>query len=214
MSFLWGGNKSAEKKEDSQEELKSKLGFDPSSVSNINNIIAPVGNLDARKLHPLAELDKGVEFLDIEGESILNAEGSQNGFLPSRGFTDDLCYGTGVVYLSALAMGGSYGFFEGIRNIPIGTTSNKLRLNTILNHITKRGPYLGNNAGVIAITYNMINGAIGYFRGKHDDANTLVSGFLSGAIFRSGSGLKPMGVSAGITTAVAAAWCALKRMAN
>ncbi|GMM37243.1 protein transporter [Saccharomycopsis crataegensis] len=213
MSFLWGSSKPEEPKTvaaANNNDLQQRLGFDPSQVSSLNQAI----NLDAAKLHPLAELEKGVEYLDIEGESILSSEGSQNGFLPSRGFNDDLCYGTGTVYLSALSLGGAYGFVEGIRNIPRGTTSGKLRLNTILNHITKRGPFLGNSAGVLAITYNIINSSFGALKGKHDDWNSLAAGFLTGAIFKSSKGLKPMGLSAALMTGVAAAWCGVKRLAN
>jgi hypothetical protein len=35
--------------------------------------------------------------------------------------------------------------------------SGKLILNNILNHVTRRGPYLGNSAGVLAIMYNLLN---------------------------------------------------------
>lgn len=35
--------------------------------------------------------------------------------------------------------------------------SGKLILNNILNHVTRRGPFLGNSAGVVAMTYNLLN---------------------------------------------------------
>jgi Tim17/Tim22/Tim23/Pmp24 family len=35
--------------------------------------------------------------------------------------------------------------------------SGKLMLNNVLNHVTRRGPFLGNSAGVLAMTYNLIN---------------------------------------------------------
>ena len=35
--------------------------------------------------------------------------------------------------------------------------SGKLILNNILNHVTRRGPYLGNSAGVLAMMYNLLN---------------------------------------------------------
>jgi import inner membrane translocase subunit TIM23 len=35
--------------------------------------------------------------------------------------------------------------------------SGKLLLNQILNHVTRRGPFLGNSAGVLAMTYNLMN---------------------------------------------------------
>lgn len=34
--------------------------------------------------------------------------------------------------------------------------SGKLVLNNILNHVTRRGPFLGNSAGVLALSYNLI----------------------------------------------------------
>lgn len=75
------------------------------------------------------------------------------GALPSRGFTDDLCYGTGITYLSALGIGGSLGLVEGLRRVPV-TAPTKIKLNAILNGVTRRGPFLGNSAGVVAMMYN------------------------------------------------------------
>ena len=135
-------------------------------------------------------------------------EGSRS-LIPSRGWTDDLCYGTGAVYLVGLGLGGTYGFFEGLRNIPANSPG-KLQLNTILNHITRRGPFMGNNAGVLTLTYNLINSTIDGLRGKHDSANSVAAGALTGAIFKSSKGLKPMGYASGMMAGAAAAWCGLK----
>lgn len=44
-------------------------------------------------------------------------------------------------------LGGAYGVVEGLRH-PAATT-NRLRINTVLNAVTKRGPYLGNTLGVL-----------------------------------------------------------------
>jgi hypothetical protein len=41
--------------------------------------------------------------------------------------------------------------------------SGKLMLNNILNHVTRRGPFLGNSAGVLAMTYNLINAYLSSF---------------------------------------------------
>ena len=35
--------------------------------------------------------------------------------------------------------------------------SGRLFLNNVLNHVTRRGPFLGNSAGVLAMTYNIID---------------------------------------------------------
>lgn len=49
--------------------------------------------------------------------------------------------------------GGAWGFSEGIRRVPANAPP-KLKLNGILNAVTRRGPFLGNSAGVIAMVYN------------------------------------------------------------
>lgn len=190
-------------------DSSSTLGFDPAQVTNVSSIISSPGALDPSRLHPLAGLEKGVEYLDLEEEQLSTLEGSQ-GLIPSRGWTDDLCYGTGAVYLIGLGLGGSYGFFEGLNNIPPNSPG-KLQLNTVLNHITRRGPFLGNNMGVLALTYNLINSSIDSFRGKHDTPGSVAAGALTGALFKSSRGLKAMGYSSVMMAAAAASWCGVKK---
>ncbi|KAG0676838.1 Mitochondrial import inner membrane translocase subunit tim23 [Kluyveromyces marxianus] len=215
MSWLFGGKKpstdsqtASTDSEQNNEKLKKTLGFDPSSVTNVSNVISVPGGLSPSQLHPLAGLERGVEYMDLEEEQLSTLEGSQ-GLIPSRGWTDDLCYGTGAVYLLGLGLGGYYGFFEGLKNIPPNSPG-KLQLNTVLNHITRRGPFLGNNAGVLALTYNLINSTIDSLRGKHDVTGSVVAGALTGAVFRSSRGLKPMAYSSALMAAAAAGWCGIK----
>ncbi|CAG8496871.1 8525_t:CDS:2 [Diversispora eburnea] len=112
----------------------------------------------------------------------LDEQGVTPGAIPSRGVMDDLCYGTGTTYLTGLSFGGMWGLMEGLR----GHTPNfKLRLNTVLNSVTRRGPFIGNSCGVLALGYNGINGIIGTMRGRQDAINNIASGALIGAIFKS-----------------------------
>lgn len=205
MSWLFGG-KSQESKQDN---LKQSLGFDPAEVADVSAMISAPGVLSSQKLHPLAGLDKGIEYMDLEDDKLSDIEGAQ-GLLASRSWSDDLCYGTGTVYLLGLGIGGAYGLQEGLNNLPANSTS-RLKLNTVLNHITKRGPFLGNSAGVLAMIYNLVDSAIDQLRGKHDDYNSLAAGALTGALFKSSAGSRPMAISTGLMTAAAGAWCGLKR---
>lgn len=207
MSWLFGSKKD-ESASTPTSSIDPKLGFDPSQIADVSSIISTPGALDTSKLHPLAGLEKGVEFLDLEDEALTHMEGAQ-GLIPSRGWTDDLCYGTGAVYLLGLGMGGSYGFFEGVQSIPPNSPG-RLRLNTVLNHVTKRGPFLGNNAGVLALTYNLFDASIDAIRGKHDAYNSVVAGALAGALFKSSKGLKPMGYASVMMAGAAGTWCAFK----
>ncbi len=94
---------------------------------------------------------------------------------------------------------------EGLRKSPASAPP-KLRLNSVLNSVTRRGPFLGNSAGVIAMVYNGINSSMGYFRGRHDAANSLVAGALSGMLFKSTRGVRPMMISGGLVAGAAGAW--------
>lgn len=94
---------------------------------------------------------------------------------------------------------------EGLRRTPASAPP-KIRLNSVLNSITRRGPFLGNSAGIIAMVYNGINSTIGYYRGKHDSANSVVAGAMSGMLFKSTRGLRPMMISGGIVAGVAGVW--------
>ncbi|RLV90424.1 Mitochondrial import inner membrane translocase subunit TIM23 [Spathaspora sp. JA1] len=206
MSWLFGKSSSSPTSDDT---LKQTLGFDPKEVSDVHAMIQSPNLYSASQLHPLAGLDKGVEYLDLEDEKLNTVEGSQ-GVIPSRSWTDDLCYGTGAVYLLGLGIGGAYGFQEGIKNIPANSPP-KLKLNTVLNHITKRGPFLGNSAGVLALTYNLIDSTIDAVRDRHDEYNSVAAGALAGALFKSSAGLKPMLYSSALMALGAGAWCGIKR---
>lgn len=206
MSWLFGGKQDKQ----SESQATNSLGFDPAQVSDVSSILQTPGVLNTAQLHPLAGLDKGIEYLDLEEEQLNTVQGAQ-GLIPSRNWTDDLCYGTGAVYLLGLGIGGGYGLQEGMRNIPPQAPP-RLQLNTVLNHITKRGPFLGNSAGVLALTYNLIDSSLDALREKHDDLNSITAGALAGALFRSSAGLKPMGYSTALMAGAAGAWCGLKRL--
>lgn len=65
---------------------------------------------------------------------------------------------------------------------------------------------MGNSAGVIALVYNLSNSFIGHVRGKHDAANSVVAGALSGALFKSSRGVRPMMISSGLVAGAAGLW--------
>lgn len=178
--------------------------FDPTSAQGVESFLGSSSFADPSSLHPLAGLNKDtLDYLSLEDSALSDLPGSQSA-LPSRGFTDDLCYGTGTTYLAGLTIGCAWGLQEGLRKS--AGESPKLRLNSVLNSVTRRGPFLGNSAGVVAICYNCINSYIGYLRGKNDAANTIVAGALSGMLFKSTRGLRQMAISGGIVASVAGCW--------
>lgn len=178
--------------------------FDSSQPQGVDAFLGSSAFTDPSALHPLAGLNKdALEYITLEDSTLSDLPGSQS-VIPSRGWSDDLCYGTGITYLAALGVGGAWGAQEGLRR-SVGQPP-KLRLNSVLNAVTRRGPFLGNSGGVVAIVYNLANSYFGYLRGKHDAANSIAAGTLSGMLFKSTRGLRPMMVSGAIVGSVAGVW--------
>ncbi|KAI4162174.1 MAG: hypothetical protein LQ342_004194 [Letrouitia transgressa] len=179
--------------------------FDPSSAQDVSSFLGGSSLPDPSQLHPLAGLNRQtLDYLSLDESALSDLPGSRSA-LPSRGWSDDLTYGTGVTYLTALTLGGTYGMVEGLRRSPASAPP-KLRLNSVLNSVTRRGPFLGNSAGIIAMVYNGVNSIIGHFRGKHDSANSIVAGALSGMLFKSTRGVRPMMISGGLVAGAAGVW--------
>jgi import inner membrane translocase subunit TIM23 len=137
----------------------------------------------------------------------------------------------GRFFSTGLGIGGLWGLREGARR-PLAVSNSRLRINSILNAVTRRGTFIGNSAGVLgplcsvfsptcldmtlpslALVYNAINSSIDHWRGRHDLLGSMAAGGLTGAIYKSTgtfsllptSSLQPMLFSAGVKPAFAAA---------
>ena len=70
--------------------------LDNESAVNASDVL---GAFDPARLHPLADLKDKLEYLQLEDDKVNDLPGASTA-LPSRGWSDDLCYGTGTTYLS------------------------------------------------------------------------------------------------------------------
>lgn len=196
---------SASPSEPTLQDPAGGVTFENVSSEDVSSFMNTPGAFDVSALHPLAGLNQDtLDYLNLDDSALSDLPGSRS-LLPSRGWSDDLCYGTGVTYLTALSIGGTWGLIEGLNRLP-PTAPPKLRLNSALNAITRRGPFVGNSAGVVAMMYNGINSTIGYYRGKHDAFNSVAAGGISGMVFKSSRGVRPMIVSGGIVASIAGTW--------
>ncbi|KAL1921918.1 uncharacterized protein VTP21DRAFT_10560 [Calcarisporiella thermophila] len=187
----------------------STASNDYSSENTVQDFLGGA-TFDPSKLHPMANLG-GIDYLNLDDQYGGRPSGAGHSALPSRGWTDDLCYGTGTTYLIGLSSGGIWGFTEGIRKASLPSNNFRIRLNAVLNSMTKRGPFVGNSVGVLAMMYNGINSMIGASRGKHDMANSVAAGALSGIIFRSTAGVRAAGTAGAVCATVAGVWSAGKK---
>ncbi|RUS31534.1 putative mitochondrial import inner membrane translocase subunit TIM23 [Jimgerdemannia flammicorona] len=184
----------------------------PATHANTSNTFAPdkvsdfINDLtfDPIRLHPMAG-QGGIDFLQVDDQSPTPLPGTGRTALPSRGWSDDLCYGTGTTYLAGLTLGGAWGLAEGVRK-GSAAPNFKIRVNGMLNSITRRGPFVGNSVGVVAMLYNGTNSIIGHYRGKHDSLNSIAAGALSGALFKSTAGARAAGSTAAVCATLAGVW--------
>jgi len=179
----------------------------PDSVVTASDVL--LGSFDPTKLHPLAGIEDKLDYLLLEDDKTSDLPGSGTA-IPSRGWSDDLCYGTGTMYLSGLALGGVWGLREGARR-PLAASNARLRINSILNSVTRRGTFIGNSAGVLALVYNGINSTIDSFRGRHDTLGSIAAGGLTGAIYKSTAGVRPALAAATFASALAGLWSYVKQ---
>lgn len=69
----------------------------PDAPVTANDLL--LGAYDPAKLHPMAGLEDKLDYLLLEDDMTSDLPGSGTA-IPSRGWSDDLCYGTGTMYLS------------------------------------------------------------------------------------------------------------------
>ena len=62
-----------------------------------------LGAYDPTKLHPMAAIEDKLDYLLLEDDKVSDLPGSGTA-IPSRGWSDDLCYGTGTMYLSGSSL--------------------------------------------------------------------------------------------------------------
>lgn len=95
----------------------------------------------------MADVGDKLDYLLLDDEKLSELPGSETA-LPSRGWSDDLCYGVGTTYVSGLGLGGLWGLREGM-NKKLAAPVTRLRVNAILNSLTKRGSFIANSGGII-----------------------------------------------------------------
>src|SRR5215470_13489254 len=70
--------------------------FQDDDVFTASDILA---GIDPTKLHPLAEISGQLDYLNLDDAKLSELPGAATA-IPSRGWADDLCYGTGTTYLA------------------------------------------------------------------------------------------------------------------
>lgn len=84
----------------SQDPTATQFSRDgPSVDSPVTASDLLLGAYDPTRLHPLAQLGDQLDYLVLDDDKLSDLPGAGTA-IPSRGWSDDLCYGTGTMYLS------------------------------------------------------------------------------------------------------------------
>jgi len=171
----------------------------------INNI--SVHSSGATSLSPYLNFDP--QYLTQgDGAEFVFAEESNK----KRGWGERMFSSIGGSYMTGLTIGGVWGLMEGVRN-PDGSTF-KLRLNSVLNGCTRRGPFLANSLGVCALMYGCTSTALEKIRGVDDDYNMAAAAVTTGMLFKSTGGPRAIAIAGGLGGGIAALYYAGNKLWN
>lgn len=132
-----------------------------------------------------------VEYLYDEGEK------------QQRGVFGRMVAGGGIGYLCGHGVGGVYGTTEGVKLME-SSQPTRIKLTTLVNSLTKRGPEWANRFGVIGLAYGATTHTLVQVRGTNDAVNTCIAGVVAPAMVYAHRGIRPTIAAAG-TGAVFAA---------
>ena len=85
------------------------------------------------------------------------------------------------------------GVVEGIKKMQtLPNASTRLKVNAMVNACSKRAPALGANLGVLALLFSINERLLYYTRDQDDTLNPILGASLTGMMYRSTCGLRPM----------------------
>jgi len=107
------------------------------------------------------------------------------------------------------AIGGTYGLFNGIRQTALQEgMKGALRRTQIMNYTLKSGGLVSNAFGTIAVSYSLLHSLLSNASvlEDNDEANSMISGTLTGLFFKSTSGVKKCARGGLIGFGLSAVW--------
>jgi len=176
---------------------------DPYTPSSPSGTTA-AGKLDAGSLGPVfgASWGLGPTLPQVEENApdYLFAENYDAAYRRSWG--ERLTFHIGSAYLAGLTTGGSYGLVEGLRASQ--GERRRIRINSVLNSMGRRGPGWGNSLGCVAMMCSILESAAYNIRDTDDLLNPVGAGCLTGVIYKITSGPR-VALSAGLGLGAVAA---------
>ncbi|KAL1523696.1 hypothetical protein AB1Y20_018633 [Prymnesium parvum] len=103
-----------------------------------------------------------------------------------RSWGERLTFHIGSAYLTGYTTGGAYGLYEGLKASQ--GERRRIRINSVLNCMSQRGPGWGNSLGSIALMWSVFETIAYSWRGTDDLLNPAGAAVVTGALYRSTAG--------------------------
>eukprot|EP01041_Mallomonas_annulata_P003396 gene3396-6742_t len=167
----------------------SKADEDDDFIPSTRKSIPEVGKIDLKKLGP------------IYGLQVAPSKSSEPEYLryneKGRDIMGKLFFNSGVAWLGGFSAAGAYGFVEGWRGA--ANPSFKIKLNSVMNAVSKRGSKVGNALGSVAFIYTTSLWAAESARVEdffnHEVAIPILAGLATGGFYKSTSGIRGAGLA-------------------
>lgn len=136
-----------------------------------------------------------------------------------RSWSENLTYYTGLGYLSGALLGGGAGAYQSVA-APVAIagvqTTQRLRLNQLLNTSGKLGRSAGNSLGILGLLFASFESLYGYVNDGFlpDESATLGAGATTGALYRSVRGPRQAAAAGAIGLVAASSLLAGRRYIN
>ncbi|CAB4068940.1 TIM23 [Lepeophtheirus salmonis] len=124
----------------------------------------------------------------------------------SRGSMEKSFTAIGASVISGSAVGCAGGIYQGVRQTALDGLTGAARRTQILNYTIKSGGSVSNAFGSMAVIYSSLYALISIPYPEGDEYKSIVSGGLTGALYKSSSGLKKCARATAFGVGLASLW--------
>ncbi|TRY79791.1 hypothetical protein TCAL_09993 [Tigriopus californicus] len=162
----------------------------------MGNLFGSLQRSNAAQLSPYLNVDPSY-LQSATPEFILNEDNK-------RGRMENSFTAIGSSVIIGSTVGGLYGLFDGMRKT--ADMKGRLRRTQVTNYTLKSGGSVSNSLGTVAVIYSSLYSLISLQHEDDDEIKSIVTGGLTGALYKSSAGLRKCGMAGAFGLGLATLW--------
>ncbi|KAF7991215.1 hypothetical protein HCN44_002777 [Aphidius gifuensis] len=175
-------------------------GTNTSSINNDDLNIPVTSQHGTRSLSPYLNFDPS--YLQENAPEFITLEDNKQ-----RGRFEHAFVHIGGASMIGASIGGTLGFYRGLKATTLAGQTGKLRRTQLINHFMKNGSTVATKLGAVTMLYNGFGVLLEYFRETEDPLNALGAATVTGMFYKSSGGLRKCVMGGGVGLALASIWC-------